>query len=145
MKKFITAIIATLMATSIFATEVIKAENDSNLQILDLVIGVKQTYSQTSELEAKVIELLGGDGLNPTRLVLILGTGNPMEEKRIFSLGVAVYEVTRITFLDKDLIVINYFQDDIDEEGKTSTVKRSMKIQVLRQASGELSGEIKIN
>jgi hypothetical protein len=145
MKKFIIALFATLVTTSIFATEVIKAENDQNLKILDLVIGVKQTYSQTSELEAKVIELLGGDGLNPTRMVLVLGTGNPMEENRIFSLGVPMYEVTRITFLDKDLIVINYLQDNIEEDGKNTIVKRSMKIQVLRQENGELSGEIKIN
>ncbi|MDD4976279.1 MAG: hypothetical protein PHY93_18115, partial [Bacteriovorax sp.] len=103
-----------------------------------------QTYSTTSELEAKVVELLGGDGMNPTRMVLVLSTGNPMEENRIFELGEMMYEVKRITFLDKDLIVINYTQDTFDQNDNTIQVKRSIKIQVLRSSNGELSGEIKI-
>lgn len=144
MKKMIIALLISLMAASTFASEIQKADNDETLRVLDLVVGVKQTYSKTSELEAKVIEILAGDGMNPTRMVLILSTGNPMEENRIFTLGEMMVEATRITFLDKDLIVINYTQDDFDQNDNTILVKRSLTIEVLRNEKGELSGEIKI-
>ncbi|MGZ3787500.1 MAG: hypothetical protein ACXVLQ_03205 [Bacteriovorax sp.] len=144
MKKILLASFLVLFSLSSFADDIIKSSKDPGLSVLDLVVGIHQTYSKTSELDAKVVELLGGDGMNPTRMVLILGTGDPMEENRIFELGEIMYEVTRITFLDKDLIVINYTQDTFDQNDRTIQVKRSMEIQALRNNDGELSGEIKI-
>lgn len=144
MKKIIIALLVSVMAATSFASEIQKADNEEALKILDLVVGVKQTYSQTSELQAKVIEILAGDGMNPTRMVLVLSSGNPMEENRIFVLGEMIVEATRITFLDKDLIVINFTQDNFDQNDNTILVKRSITIEVLRNEKGELSGEIKI-
>lgn len=144
MKKIIIALLVSVMAATSFASEIQKADNEEALKILDLVVGVKQTYSQTSELQAKVIEILAGDGMNPTRMVLVLSSGNPMEENRIFVLGEMMVEATRITFLDKDLIVINFTQDNFDQNDNTILVKRSITIEVLRNEKGELSGEIKI-
>lgn len=144
MKKILIASFLILLSLSSYADETLQSSKDQGLIVLDLVVGIHQTYSTTSELEAKVVELLGGDGMNPTRMVLVLSTGNPMEENRIFELGEMMYEVKRITFLDKDLIVINYTQDTFDQNDNTIQVKRSIKIQVLRSSNGELSGEIKI-
>ena len=106
---------------------------------------VKSTYSKTSGLEAKIVELIGGDGMNPTRMVLVLGTGNPMEENRIFELDTMMYEATRITFLAKDVVVVNYTQESLDENGRSFTVKRSLKIEVLRDTNGALKGEITVS
>lgn len=144
MKKILAALLFSLLTFSAFSAETIPASKEDTLRVLDLVVGVKQTYSRASELEAKVVELLAGDGMNPTRMVLVLGTGNPMEENRIFELGEMMYEVTRITFTDVDQILINYTQDNFDQDGNTIQVKKAMKIQVLRNAKRELSGEIKI-
>lgn len=145
MKKIILALMFFLsINSSSFATEIIQANKDENIRILDLVVGLQSTYSQTSQLEAKVFELLAGDGLNPVRLALVLGTGDPYQEKRIFELNERVYSVRRITFAAKDLIVINFTQDTFDANEEVIQINRSLKILVLRNEVGELTGEIKI-
>ena len=117
-------------------------KQDSELAILDLVVGVKQTYSVTSELQAKVIELLAGDGMNPTRMVLTLNTG--YHDSKVFELGEMMYEVKRIVFLAKDLIVINFTQDSFDANDNQIQVNRSITIQVQRNTDGTLADSIKI-
>jgi len=144
MKKIAAALLLCLLSITAYSAETIPATKDENIRVLDLVVGIKQTYSKASELEAKVIELLAGDGMNPTRMVLVLGTGNPMEENRLFELGEMMYEVTRVTFTDIDEILINYTQDNFDENDNTIQVKKSMKIKVLRNADRTLTGEIQI-
>lgn len=144
MKKIAAVLLLCLLSINAYSAETIPATKDENIRVLDLVVGIKQTYSKASELEAKVIELLAGDGMNPTRMVLVLGTGNPMEENRLFELGEMMYEVTRVTFTDIDEILINYTQDNFDENDNTIQVKKSMKIKVLRNADRTLTGEIQI-
>jgi hypothetical protein len=146
MKLFILLLSITLSA-SLFAREssTITAENDkSDLQILDLVVGIKRTYSQTSQLDAKVVELLGGDGMNPTRMVLILSTG--YQDTKIYELGIMMYEARRIVFLDKDVVVINYTQDSFKDDDSMTPIQvnKSITIQVLRNADGTLANEVKI-
>lgn len=133
------------LSFSAFANSTVTAEaNNSELQILDLVVGVTQTYSKTSELSAKVVEILGGDGMNPTRMVLVLSTG--YEDTKIFNLDPMFYSVTRIVFLAKDVVVINYLQDSFDNDTDMNSiqVKKSITIQVLRNADGTLANEVKI-
>lgn len=137
--------LALTLSFSTFANTTVTAEeNNSELQILDLVVGVTQTYSKTSELNAKVVEILGGDGMNPTRMVLVLSTG--YEDTKIFNLDPMFYSVTRIVFLAKDVVVINYLQDSFDNDVDMNTiqVKKSITIQVLRNADGTLANEVKI-
>lgn len=146
--KSLILLFAVCLSTSLYAanaTSIISAENDkSELQILDLVVGIKRTYSQTSQLDAKVVEVLGGDGMNPTRMVLILNTGH--QDTKIYGLGIMMYEVRRIVFLDKDVVVINYTQDSFkDDEAMTPIqVNKSITIQVLRNADGTLANTIKV-
>ncbi|MFA6236824.1 MAG: hypothetical protein WC635_05800 [Bacteriovorax sp.] len=123
------------------ASETIKASTDEREKILELVVGVQQTYSKASELEAKVIEILGGDGMNPTRMYLILNTG--YQDSKTFELGIMMYSVKRIVFLDIDTIVINYVQDDLSSEMPVQ-VNRSITVKVLRNKDGSLSDQIKI-
>lgn len=144
MKKIAALLLLSLLSISAFSAETIPASKDENVQVLQLVVGMKTTYSKASGLDAKVIELLAGDGMNPTRMVLVLNTGEMMEPTPIFDLGVMMYEVTRITFTDIDEILINYTQDSFDENDNTIQVKKSMKIKVLRNADRTLTGEIKI-
>ncbi|NOT78158.1 MAG: hypothetical protein HOP07_04050 [Bacteriovoracaceae bacterium] len=144
MKSFIMFLALTLSFSTFANTTVTAEENNSELQILDLVVGVTQTYSKTSELNAKVVEILGGDGMNPTRMVLVLSTG--YEDTKIFNLDPMFYSVTRIVFLAKDVVVINYLQDSFDNDVDMNTiqVKKSITIQVLRNADGTLANEVKI-
>lgn len=144
MKKFILAFLFSISLSCSLASEVIQSSNNENIRILDLVVGLQSTYSQTSQLDAKVFELLAGDGLNPVRLALVLGSGDPHQENRIFELNERVYSVKRITFAAKDLIVINFTQDTFDSNDEVIQVNRSLKILVLRNETGELTGEIKI-
>lgn len=143
MKTFILALALALASVTSFAETKIEAST-GEMQVLDLVVGIQQTYSQTSELQAKVVELLAGDGMNPTRMVLILNTG--YNDSKIFELQEMMYSVKRITFLAKDVIVINYVQDNFDnmEEMNPIQVNKSITIQVLRNADGTLANEIKI-
>ena len=135
--------LAISLSFSAFANSTVTAEaNNSELQILDLVVGVTQTYSKTSELSAKVVETLGGDGMNPTRMVLVLSTG--YQDTKIFNLDPMFYSVTRIVFLAKDVVVVNYLQDSFDTDMNSIQVKKSITIQVLRNADGTLANEVKI-
>lgn len=144
MKKIIIGLLFSLLSLSVFASEIVVSNKDENLSVLDLVISVKSTYSQSSELQAKVVELIAGDGMNPTRMVLIFSTGNPDAENKIFELPTMMYEVKRITFSNIDEIVINFTQDTFDQNDNTITIDRSIKINVFRDAKGELTNEIKV-
>ena len=141
--KALIFLLSLMFCVSSFAAETIEAElPDSQFQILDLFFVVKKTYSQTSELNAKVIELLGGDGMNPTRMVLVLSTG--YHDTKMFTLGEMMYEVTRIVFLAKDVVVINYTQDSFDENDNQIQLKKSVTIKVLRNADNTLADKIEI-
>ena len=142
MKALIIFALLSISAISFAETTIPAETNESNLSVLDLVVGIHQTYSVTSELEAKVIELLAGDGMNGTRMVLALSTG--YHDSKVFELGVMMVEVKRITFLAKDVVVINFTQDSFDAEDNQIIVKKSITIQVLRNTDGTLADEIKI-
>jgi hypothetical protein len=144
MKKIIIGLLFSLLSLSVFASEIVVSNKDENLSVLDLVISVKSTYSQSSELQAKVVELIAGDGMNPTRMVLIFSTGNPDAENKIFELPTMMYEVKRITFSNIDELVINFTQDTFDQNDNTITIDRSIKINVFRDNEGELTNEIKV-
>lgn len=142
MKAIIIAALLSLSAVTLADTTIEAHKQNSELAILDLVVGVKQTYSTTSELQAKVIELLAGDGMNPTRMVLTLSTG--YHDSKVFELGEMMVEVKRIVFLAKDLIVINFTQDSFDANDNQILVNRSITIQVIRNANGTLANSIKV-
>jgi hypothetical protein len=145
MRKFLSLISIGLFFVSFhsYAGEVLKSSDDQSLNVLELVTDVHQTYSQTSGLEAKVVQILAGDGLNASRMVLVLNSGFG-EAKNIFVLPHMMVSVKRITFSAKDTIVINYDQDgfegtDLDKQVITS---QSLQIKVLRNSKGELNGKI---
>lgn len=142
MKALIIAALLSLSTISFADTTIEAHKQDSELSILDLVVGVKQTYSVTSELQAKVIELLAGDGMNATRMVLTLNTG--YNDSKVFELGEMMVEVKRVVFLAKDVIVINFTQDSFDAEDNQILVNRSITIQVQRNADNTLADSIKI-
>ncbi len=142
MKALIIAALLSLSAVSFADTTIEAHPQDSDLSILDLVVGVKQTYSVTSELQAKVVELLAGDGMNATRMVLTLNTG--YNDSKVFELGEMMVEVKRIVFLAKDVIVINFTQDSFDANDNQILVNRSITIQVQRNADGTLADSIKV-
>lgn len=144
MKKLILACAVLIMSLQSLAAEKINASNNESLQILDYVVQVHRTYSQTSGYEAKLFELLGGDGMNPTRTVLVLNTGIGGESSQVFELGEMMYEVTRVTFLAKDVIVVNYTQDSFAESEALVPikVKKSMKITVQKDGKDQLAGSI---
>lgn len=147
MKKLMTLVFFALFSLSSMASETVSRLGDNHeLQVLDLVVGIHQTYSKSSGLEARAIELLGGDGMNPTRIVLVLRDSNDYTGAHMYELQTMLYKVTRITFLDIDTIVINYIQDSFDNADDLNPiqVKRSLKIKALRNADKTLSGEISI-
>jgi|GEM_PF-757669 len=145
MRKIVFVFLLSLISLSLFAKDVVKSESaNSELNILDLVVDIHQTYSKSSELSAKVIEILGGDGMNPTRMVLVINTGY---ESKIFNLNQLMYKVDRITFNGIDSIVINYTQDDFDnmDDMNQVQVKKSIEIKVKRNVDKSLSDEIELS
>ena len=154
MKKIFIALIALTMSVSAVAghgeseKQTVSAEKTSGYQLLDLVVGIKSTYSKAAELEAKVIELLGGDGMNPTRMALAVNTGIHGDSKVFMLDSIMMSEVTRITFLAKDVIVINFNYDTFDfskdDAGTQIVAKGSVKITVKRNGIGEISDKIEV-
>lgn len=149
MKKIFIALMALALSVTTLAGEKqnISAETSEGHQILELVTGIKSTYSKASELEAKVIELLGGDGMNPTRMALTLRTGIHGDSKVFMLDTIMMYEVTRVTFLAKDVIVVNYNYDTFDfsdANEKQIVAKGSIKITVKRKANGELADTVEV-
>lgn len=143
MKKLIVLLSVLTLSISAFASSKVTASTDSSMDILDLVVDVHQTYSATSGLNAKVVELLGGDGTNPTRMALVLNSGIGEKAKVYFLDYIMMYKATRITFLAKDVIVVNYLQDSFEGEDLTVVqIKKSLKITVQRDAKGQLTDEI---
>lgn len=149
MKKIFIALLALTISVAAASAEkqTVSAETTSGFQLLDLVIGIKMTYSKTSGLDAKVIELLGGDGMNATRMALALNTGIHGDSKVYMLDTIMMSEVTRITFLAKDVIVINFNYDTFDfssGDEKQIVAKGSLKINVKRTANGELSDTVEV-
>ena len=144
MKTLIVLLSTLALSISAFASsEKVAASKDNSLQVLDLLLGIQQTYSKASGLEAKVIELLAGDGANATRMTLVLNTHSTEEQAKIFELNEMMVQVTRITFLAKDVIVINYVQDSFEgEQMAPIQIKKSLKVTVQRDAKGQLTDEI---
>lgn len=139
MKSFLTAILL-LSSLTAFSAEKIESNPSSEYQLLDLVLDVHHKYSETSGLMAKVVELLAGDGVNATRMVLILNEGYG-EAAKAFELPTMLSSVRRVTFLAKDVVVINYTQDSYEEQGDDFVfvpVRKSMKITLQRDAKGKL-------
>lgn len=143
MKSLVLAFILAFSA-NVFAESSLEASKGSELQVLDLVVGVHQTYSQTSELEAKAVEVLAGDGMNAIRMILVLRTG--YEAAKIYEIQEMMSSVRRITFLAKDVVVINYIQDSFDnaDDMNPIQVNKSVTIKVLRNADGSLADKIEI-
>lgn len=137
-------ILASLFFFSVasFADTIEANKQNSELFILDLVVGFKHTYSETAELEAKAIELLVGDGMNATRMVLILNTG--YHDTKIFELGVMMVEVRRIIFLAKDVIIVNYTQETFDENDNQIFLDKALTIKVKRNADNTLADVIEV-
>lgn len=144
MKSIIILLSALTLSISAFASqEKVAASQDESFQVLDLIVNITRTYSRASGMDAKVIELLGGDGANPTRMVLTLNTGYTEKAKVYFLDYIMMYKVTRVTFLAKDVIVINYLQDSfIGEDLKQVQLKKSLKVTVQRDSQGQLTDEI---
>lgn len=140
MKSLIMALALALSSMAYAGSEIESSKGE--LEILSLVVGVKQTYSKTSELEAKVVEILAGDGMNASRMVLVLNTG--YHDVKVFELSEMMVEVKRVTFLAKDLIVINYTQDSFDENENQVVLKKSVTIKVNRNADNTLADSITI-
>jgi len=143
MKNLIVLLSALTLSFSAFAgSEKVTSSKDNSLQVLDLIIGIEKAYSETSGLEVKVVELLGGDGTNATRMTVVLNT-DYTEQAKIYELGIMMSQVSRVTFLAKDVILINYLQESFEgEDMKPVTLKKSLKITVQRDAKHQLTDEI---
>lgn len=141
MKSLIIAALLSLSLASFAGTTVEADREGSELSVLSLVLGVKQTYSVTAGLEAKVVELLAGDGMNPTRMVLVLRDG---DDVKVFALQNMISEVRRITFLAKDVVVINYSQDSFDQAGNNIVVLDSIKIKIKKNADNTLANTVEV-
>ena len=149
MKNLLAALLITLLSGISFASGVVSSSEsakDSRYDILDLVIGVHKTYSRAAGLDASVFEIIGGDGMNPTRMILIINDG--LGNKKTFELSQMMVSVSRITFLSKNEIVINFAQDDfknISEDNYSQVIiERSIKIKLTKNNNGEMSDTVSV-
>lgn len=133
------------ISTMAFANTTIPAATDAaGMNVLGLVIGLHQSYSVDAELDLKVIELLAGDGMNATRMVVVLNDG--LYGTKIFELGEMMVEVKSAEFKTKDTLVINYTQDSFDnaDDMNPITVNKTMTIQIKRNPDNTIADEITV-
>lgn len=140
MKSLILFALLTMSSLSFAQSSFIDARED--LAVLGLVVTQYSTYSETSGLEAKVVELLAGDGMNATRMALVVADG--MGTSHVFELPEMMYEVKKVEFVGKDLIKVTYIQETFDAAENTIKVEKSIKVQALRFKDGSLSDSLKI-
>ncbi|MEA9355191.1 hypothetical protein SHI21_03220 [Bacteriovorax sp. PP10] len=140
MKSLILFALLTMSSLSFAQSSFIDARED--LAVLGLVVTQYSTYSETSGLEAKVVELLVGDGMNATRMALVVADG--MGTSHVFELPEMMYEVKKVEFVGLDLIKVTYIQETFDADENTIKVEKSIKVQALRFKDGSLSDSIKV-
>jgi hypothetical protein len=131
MKNLVLVLISCL-GLQVQAKTIKETANDS-LIAASMVERVIRAYSKSSSLDVKVVELLGGDGMNPTRMLLVL------DGAYVYDLGIVMLEVRRVVVSGIDEITINYSQDSIDENDNNIVVKKSMKLKVTRDSRGNPS------
>lgn len=142
MKSLILAIVLSFSATA-FAANSYSVEASEELSILSRIVGVQSTYSQASGLEARVFEVLAGDGMNAVRMAVVFSDG--MGSSYGFMLDEMVRKVTRITFLAIDTVVVNYVQETFDANDNVIEVKRSVTIKVDRFSDGSIADSITVS
>lgn len=147
MKAFLLSallLVSFVFGQTAYARDYIETTDLSDVRILDLVEAVHKTYSHSSEVEAKLFELLVGDGMNPSRMVLVLNNG--YGESRIFDLEILMSTVKKIHFLNTDVLVIHYIQDEFDNMEDMKIVKRNRTItlEIIRNEDGALSNLLRI-
>lgn len=140
MKSLILFALLTMSSLSFAQSSFIDARED--LAVLGLVVTQYSTYSETSGLEAKVVELLVGDGMNALRMALVVADG--MGTSHVFELPEMMYEVKKVEFVGKDLIKVTFIQETFDAAENTIKVEKSIKVQALRFKDGSLSDSLKI-
>lgn len=148
MKKTAIAMTLTLLTLTAQAAETVQATTNKGYDILDSILGTTRVYSQASEVEAKVFEVLAGDGMNATRMLVVLADPNTVgisDTAKVFELGTMMVSVRRVVFSAKDELTINYTQDDIDvKTGANKIVNKSLKIKIQRDQAKHLSNVITV-
>lgn len=142
MKKFVLGLVLVLASLSSFAGN-IEAEKSESFDILTRVMAVHDTSSQASGLDAKVVELLAGDGMNPARIAVVFDGG--FENSKVFVLDTMLLSVSRITFSAIDTVTINYLQETYDDVSDLPIkVKKSLQIKVKRNENSELADSAEV-
>lgn len=155
MKKILFSLVAIMFISSAQGkADTLKGtEDNSNLgSILHLVTSAMSTGSYTSNLTVNLLSKVGGDGMNPTRIVLSLNSTVQTSTGKepgvfIYELDTMLKKVERVTFNAKDSIVINYIQEtfvDAEDAQTVKDVKKSLIIKVLRNSKGDLINQIDI-
>ncbi len=147
MKSVTAFLVLLLMSSTVLAQESqVKASNEERVMALSLVEKVTSVYSNAAGVRAKVIESLGGDGLNASRMTLVLENGRP-ESMPVFELGIMMVEVRRVTFLSLNEVVINYSQDNLDPEDDSKFVltNRSITVKFKIESDGSIASKIDIS
>lgn len=142
MKSLMLFILMSFSAVS-FANTTVQAEGaDSSSIILEVVQGIHQKYSPSAELEAKVVELLVGDGMNATRMVLVLKNG--YGDSKVFELGEMIEEVQAVRFTSNNLVTIYYKQTTFNGNDEAVIVERNLTVKVAKNADGSLSDSLTV-
>lgn len=140
MKSLILFALLTISSLSFAQSSFIDARED--FAVLGLVVTPLSTYSEANSLQASVVPLLTGDGMNAITMALVVSDG--MGSSYVFELNERVYEVTRVTFSGVDTITVTYVQNSLDAAGNVVKVKGSVTVQALRFKNGTLSDSLKI-
>lgn len=140
MKSLILFALLTISSLSFAQSSFIDARED--LAVLGLVVTPHSDYSEANRLQASVVPLLTGDGMNAITMALVVSDG--MGSSYVFELNERVYNVTSVNFTGVDIITVDYVQNSLDAAGNAVKVKGSVTVQALRYKNGTLSDSLKI-
>lgn len=121
---------------------VVAADDSQAMQLLATISDLKATgYSKFNDADAKAVQFLHGETVNPFNSYLVLTAGG---SSVVFPILYSVADVSRITFSAIGELTVNYTQSTFDEKKRETIEKKYIKIKFTKTADGTVNPKIEI-
>ena len=138
MKTLLLAIFLTMSISAHAST--VTATEDSSLNILSNIVELQLVSNE--KISAKIFSIVGGDGLNPTRIIITFETGN--DDHKIFELETPLYSVDSFELKNNDTLILVVIQDSFDINDEVIQIKKTITVTAHRNSKGDLTDKITV-
>ncbi len=122
---------------------IVKADDSATMIFLGTIADVKSSgYSVAADADAKVVQFLHGEGVNPYNSYLVINSGG---SPKVWPLLHSISDVSRITFSGLRELTVNYTQSTFDGKDNETVEKKSIKVKFSTTEDGILNDHIEID